>query len=296
MQQRPTIITVGSGKGGVGKSFVSSNLAATFSQVYKKVVLIDLDLGCPDLAIMFGMFNLPCSLDDYVEQKVDTLEDLLINVPGYKNLHLIAGTSRSFKTANISPTTKNRLIASIQDMDADIIIVDTSPGVSAHTLDFFNMSDFPICVTDSNNASVMDTYKFLKMAVLRKAIVSFPARSQVHQELSNTEILKMSQLYDIAGKYDKDNRWKLKKIIRRINPSIVFNRIFEKSSSLVRLQSLLRRFLQVGSLNILGEIETSKDVYNSMKNYQPVVQFNPNCPASEVINSIMMQLDERIKY
>ena len=86
------IVSIGSGKGGVGKSVIAANLSMLLAKQGKRVVLADLDVGGADAHILFGMLNPPRTLTDFVERRVERLEDVLQQVSAHPFLQLIPGT------------------------------------------------------------------------------------------------------------------------------------------------------------------------------------------------------------
>ena len=88
-----TIISIGSGKGGVGKSVIAANLAMLLAKRGKRVVLADLDVGGADAHILFGLLNPPRTLTDFVERRVERLEEVLQPVSAHPFLQLLPGTN-----------------------------------------------------------------------------------------------------------------------------------------------------------------------------------------------------------
>ena len=72
----PTIISVASGKGGVGKSMVVSNLGLLLARKGKRVILVDLDIGGANLHILFGMFHPPSTLTDFLTNNFKGLNEI----------------------------------------------------------------------------------------------------------------------------------------------------------------------------------------------------------------------------
>src|ERR1041384_7907896 len=103
------IITVGGGKGGVGKSIVASNLAVAIAQTGLPVVLADLDLGAANQHLLFGLDQRTPGVRTLLEGKASGLKDALVptDVP---NLSLLAGTGAIVGAANISHQSKLKLI------------------------------------------------------------------------------------------------------------------------------------------------------------------------------------------
>ena len=132
------IITIGGGKGGVGKSIVSSNLAIAMAQSGQRVVLVDCDLGAANQHVLFGIDRPVPGLQALIDRKITSLEPALTPTP-HANLHLIAGTGASVGAANISHGEKGRIMKKIRALGADVVIVDVGAGVSFNVLDFFEL-------------------------------------------------------------------------------------------------------------------------------------------------------------
>ena len=97
----PTIISVASGKGGVGKSMVACNLALSLSKGGKTVTLVDLDTGGANLHILFGLFHPTATLTDFLEHRTKTIQAVTQKISGFSNLSLIAGTGDTLLTSNL---------------------------------------------------------------------------------------------------------------------------------------------------------------------------------------------------
>ena len=89
-----TIIPIASGKGGVGKSFLAANLAVALAQLWKKVVVADLDFGGSNLHTCLGLHNNHPGIGDFLRARYGELKDLLVATEE-ENLKLLAGDVRS---------------------------------------------------------------------------------------------------------------------------------------------------------------------------------------------------------
>ena len=110
------VISVASGKGGVGKSVVSANLALVLAQKGKQVVLVDLDVGGADAHVLVGLLNPPRTLTDFLNHRIEQLDDLAHPLPIHPNLRIIPGTGDTLATANMAYAQKKRLIRNFQDI------------------------------------------------------------------------------------------------------------------------------------------------------------------------------------
>ena len=102
----PTIISIASGKGGVGKSMVVSNLGLQLARKGLRVTLVDMDIGGANLHILFGMFHPPSTLTDFFTDRSVNLEKLAHLVASPLPLRLIPGTGETLLTANLQHAKK----------------------------------------------------------------------------------------------------------------------------------------------------------------------------------------------
>jgi flagellar biosynthesis protein FlhG len=115
------VISIGGGKGGVGKSIIASNLAVAIAQLGKHVVLVDLDLGAANQHLLLGVARPRAGVPALLEGSVDDVHNALSPTP-IPNLSLLAGSGAVLGAANISHTDKQRLIRKLRAIDAVVIL------------------------------------------------------------------------------------------------------------------------------------------------------------------------------
>lgn len=154
------VITVTSGKGGVGKSNVSINLAIQFARQGQRVIILDADFGLANIEIMFG--TVPHhNLCDLIYQGKDITE-IITWGPG--GVGFISGGSGIAGLSNLNREYLTYIIQNLARLDsmADIIIVDTGAGISDAVLEFLVASGEIILVTTPEPTSITDSYSLLK--------------------------------------------------------------------------------------------------------------------------------------
>lgn len=160
--QRPTarVITVTSGKGGVGKSNTSINLAIQFRKMGQRVVILDADFGLANIEIMFGTIP-KHNLNDLIYQGKNIKE---IITQGPMEVGFISGGSGIVGMANLNKDNLNCIIKNLTELDsiADIIIIDTGAGISDAVLEFLVASGEILLVTTPEPTSITDSYSLLK--------------------------------------------------------------------------------------------------------------------------------------
>lgn len=161
-QNRPLarVITVTSGKGGVGKSNTAINLAIQFRKMGQKVIILDADFGLANIEIMFGAIP-KHNLCDLIYQGKNIRE---IITWGPMEVGFISGGSGIAGLSNLNRDYLGYIIRNLEELDAiaDTIIVDTGAGISDAVLEFLVASGEILLVTTPEPTSITDSYSLLK--------------------------------------------------------------------------------------------------------------------------------------
>ena len=154
------VMTVTSGKGGVGKSNVSINLAIQFRKMGKKVIILDADFGLANIEIMFGAVP-KHNLCDLIYQG-KSIKDIITWGP--MEIGFISGGSGIAGMSNLSKDYLDYIIQNLAELDsiADMIIVDTGAGISDAVLEFLVACGEVLLVTTQEPTSITDSYSLLK--------------------------------------------------------------------------------------------------------------------------------------
>ena len=160
MIQNARVISVTSGKGGVGKSNTSVNIALQFQRQGKRVIIFDADFGLANIEVMFGIIP-KYNLGDLMFKGKELKE---IITPGPEGVGFISGGSGIAKLVNLDKEQIKRLVGKLSELDelADVIIIDTGAGISSSVMEFLVASPETILVTTPEPASITDSYALLK--------------------------------------------------------------------------------------------------------------------------------------
>ncbi len=168
----PLIISVGGGKGGVGKSLLSANLAAKFVRTGMKVVCFDLDFGGPNLHTYFGVDSRGVTLSDVVVTGQKRFEDVLLQTP-LQGCTLIPGARSEAlgREGSVDPAAMGQIYDAVVGararFGADVVILDLGAGTQFHTIDMFLMAHLGIVTALPEPTSIENAYMFLKTALWR---------------------------------------------------------------------------------------------------------------------------------
>ena len=167
-QQRPLarVITVTSGKGGVGKSSISTNLAIQLQKKGKRVVILDADFGLANIEVMLGIRPKNNLADLIFRGK--SLQEIL--TPGPLGINFISGGSGIQELVNLTKAQIRAMVEKLSQLDeiADVIIVDTGAGISDSILEFVAISSEVLLVVTPDPTSIIDAYALLKTLDKRK--------------------------------------------------------------------------------------------------------------------------------
>lgn len=287
-----TLISVASGKGGVGKSIVSVNLALALAKSGRKVLLADLDVGGADAHIMVGELNPPVTLTDFLNKRVDRLDAVAIPVGFHPNLRLIAGTGETLATANMAYARKKRLMKHFRDLDADVVILDIGAGTQYHALDFFLMADIHLTVATPEPTSVLDLYRFIKLAAIRRVLACFLARSPMSEVLSNRDFTSVEEVMEVAGATDAEGRDVAAAALRSFRPGLIINRTSGRSQvNVLYLRKILQDYVG-GDLMMLGEIPEDPAVSQAVRKFLPVIEYAPQSPAAKGLLAVSAAVEQ----
>ncbi|MCL2608964.1 MAG: MinD/ParA family protein [Treponema sp.] len=158
--RKTRIITVTSGKGGVGKTNLSVNMALAFARLGKKVVIMDADLGLANINVMFNLIP-KYNLYHVIKRQKTILEVLAETEYG---ISIVSGASGFSQIANMGRKERQDFIEEMNSLTfADIIIIDTGAGVSSNVLDFIAAADDAIVVTTPEPTAMTDAYSIIKI-------------------------------------------------------------------------------------------------------------------------------------
>lgn len=154
------IIAVSSGKGGVGKTNVTVNLAIALAKLDKKVIVIDADLGLANIDVVLGIipkYNLLHVLKDEME-----ISNIIMEGP--ENISLLSGGSGIIDFINLTENQLEKLIDSFQFLNKthDYILIDTGAGINKSVLSFINAAGEVVVVVTPDPTSITDSYALLK--------------------------------------------------------------------------------------------------------------------------------------
>jgi flagellar biosynthesis protein FlhG len=197
--EKSRIITVTSGKGGVGKTNLSVNMALAFARLGKKVVVMDADLGLANVNVMLNMvpkYNLY-----HVIKKQKSIREILVETE--YGISIVAGASGFSQIANMSEEDRRDFINDLDTLsNADIIIIDTSAGVSSNVLDFIVAADDAVIITTPEPTAITDAYGIIKIIATEYDTLNMSLKLVVNRAKGVADAKNVAdRMINIAGQF-----------------------------------------------------------------------------------------------
>jgi len=287
------IWAIAGGKGGVGKSFLATNLSIDLAQHGSRVALIDADFGGANLHTFFGLNQSKISISDFINSSKLTLDEVMLPTD-ISNLHMASGAYDVMGMANPKQIHQSKLIKAIYNLkEYDHVVIDLGAGVAPYTLDLFLTATSGITVTAPEPTSVENTYRFIKSAFYRKLknVIQHPEVRQFLEQISETKsenhpktpselINRINQMNPQAGEA-------LKYEIASFKPKLLLNQA--RTSSDIRVgfamkQACLKHFGI--SMDYVGFIEHDTTAVQSIRSRQPALLYAPDSQVSQSIRRV----------
>lgn len=163
--KKARVITITSGKGGVGKTNITINLALALSKMGLKVVILDADFGLANIDVLFGIIPKYTLLDLIHDEK--TIFEVLTDGPD--NIKFLSGGSGVEELVRLDRKKLRKFVSSIGMLDKlfDVILIDTGAGLSQNVMSFIMAADEVLLITTPEPTSITDAYALVKMVSRR---------------------------------------------------------------------------------------------------------------------------------
>ena len=292
MENGPVIVAVGGGKGGVGKSLISSGIATALALKGWSTVCVDLDLGGANLHTFFGLRSAERGIGDFLFRPSSrNLDDYGVgcDVP---NLKLIPGGGFIPGIANLYYFQKLKILRGLKRLDYEFVVLDLGAGTNYNVIDFFSITKSGIVVTNPEPTAILNAYEFIKNVLFRIFSRSF---KQGHLALEIIEAHKFGEnqqqgssvrdLLDQLYQVDQEAGDKISAICREFKPCLVLNMVKSKEHSKAVASNLIdicKNFLDI-ELRYLGAVPRDDVVSKELVRLKNIVISSPEARATKAI-------------
>lgn len=284
------MLSIGGGKGGVGKSMVSSNIAVQYAKEGLKVVLIDLDIGAANLHTIFGIRQPPKGLGEYFTTPKSQLEDYLLET-SVENLQLIPGSGFVPELANMRHFQKVKIINQMKTINADLILLDLGAGSSMNIIDFFSMTNAGIVVTTPEPTAIVNSYEFLKNVTFRiifRMLKNEPKLLRLVKESAVPHKEKNApSIEETLGRIERENAFfaeNIRDVLSDLDFYMIFNQARKPGDAELfkKLNEICKRYLGL-ELNVSGLIYYNDEVPSSVLKMTPISLSAPDSITTKML-------------
>jgi flagellar biosynthesis protein FlhG len=287
---------IGGGKGGVGKSMITSNLAIALARRGRRVIVVDADLGGGNLHTILGIRKPHRTLSDFMNREVAELDDVVCET-GVPNLSLVSGSGAFLAMANPKHSQKERLLRKIRTLPADDVLLDLAAGSAFNVLDFFLEAKRGVVVVVPEPTSLENAYHFLKAAFFRA--LSRAAREphvrhlleQVMKDRTRLDVHSPRELITRVRSIDTAAGRNLDEQMQAFQPMLIVNQVRTPEQRRVGpdIATACREYLGT-EVSYLGAVARDEAVHAAVSQRQPVLSLHPYCPFSRDVEKLAARL------
>jgi len=282
-QREPFLYSIGGGKGGIGKSFLTSNLAILFAKSGSKTLLVDLDFGGANSHTYLEVKKLKHSAFDYLSGNVKDVNQV-IQPTQFTNLHIVTAQGEWFKSDENLYSKVPQLIEKLKALNFDRIFLDLGAGTNPETMSGYLNSDFKLTLATPEPTSIENTYFFLKKAFYNH-LTAVSERHGFSNHI-NTVLEKKEKygvrnpaqlLRHIETEYGKTGQ-RLVREFSELKPYFILNQCrspldYKLGQSLSQIS---RNYFGITAVTI-GHLGYDNRVWQSVRSMKPLILDYPNC-------------------
>jgi flagellar biosynthesis protein FlhG len=292
----PRIWAIGGGKGGVGKSVVSANLAAVMAGAGRRCAVIDADLGGANLHTLLGVSRPRYSLSNLLTGDVSSLADLMVQT-SVPNLWLVSGNQALLEMANPSHSQKELLVRQIRGLDVDDVVLDLGAGSAFTVLDFFLLARRGLVVVTPEPTAIENAEHFIRAAFYRslREVARRPDVAAAIRRLRENgrarRLHSASQLITLVRAIDPPAAKPLEDRAQAFAPLLVVNQVQTPEHRGVgpRIAASCRERLGA-AVEFAGCIDSDPNVAAAVARQQLALQAFPLCRFSRHIEALAERL------
>lgn len=289
---------VGGGKGGVGKSLVSSCLAISLARMGHHVLAADLDLGGANLHTALGLEQPVRTLGDFISRRATLVEcETASQLP---NLRVISGAQDATTASHLAPEDKKALLEQLRGSDADYVVFDLGAGTSENTIDFFINADIGILTVLPEPTSIENAYRFIRTAYYRRLHLLprlAPIRELVEAAQDSKNDLGIrtpADLFRAVSKSNPEIAVYLKDEIQRFRIKLLVNQTRTQSDVDIgfSIKSICKKYFGI-DVDYLGYLEYDSAVWQAVRRKRPLMLEFPNSQIASNMEKVTQQLLRR---
>lgn len=283
------VYALGGGKGGIGKSFITSNLALFLAKSDFKTLLIDMDFGGANAHTYLGVEGQGISAKNYFQGDVESLAEVVVTTK-YRNLSIIRGASDWDEDFSFTSQNLNQFFNAARCLGYDRVVYDLGAGTGMETIEAFLDADIKLAVSTPEPISIENTYNFLKRVfyrALQNCAETYNFQDSIHATMSRKKELGIKRPSDLLKhlnlKYPNAGREIVRQMLSH-KPKIIINQCRSPRDQKIgnSLAHVSRQYFGQ-NVEFLGHIDYDNRVWQSIRTMKPLFV---EAPESETIGEL----------
>jgi flagellar biosynthesis protein FlhG len=287
---------IGGGKGGSGKSFLTSALGHILAESGKRTLLVDLDLGSANLHTLVDVAYPVKSLSDFIRRKIPLLQDTVLQTPT-PNLFLISGAHDSVDIANLPYEQKIKILKAISKLEYDWILLDLGAGTSFNTLDFFLISQNGIFITTPEPTSIENIYRLVRAIYFRLIRHCFDAfyfkelEKEVVCQFGDGSIHKPNCMMQVVARLHPEIYLQLEDTINPLKFKLVLNQLRKQDNVAIGAQicQIIEKHLGI-HVEFVGNVSYDDHIHDAICQRLSFLDRYPHARAAADLRELSKQM------
>ncbi|MGH1467447.1 MAG: MinD/ParA family ATP-binding protein [Bdellovibrionales bacterium] len=294
------VYALGGGKGGIGKSFITSNLALYLARSGLKTLIIDLDFGGANAHTYLRVPGHGPSAKDYLFGEVSHLGEVVVPTQ-FKNLSIIRGASDWDEVLTLDTRNLNQMFSAARQLGFDRIVYDLGAGTGIETVEAFLNADVQLAVSTPEPISIENTYNFLKRVFyrsLQSAAEQHEFKDSINSILSNKADLGINTPADllryITTKFPNTGNQIVQKILAH-KPQIIINQCRSpRDQKIGKSLSHVSRQYFGQEVDFLGYLDFDNRVWQSIRAMKPLFLESPDSETLREFRTLFSKIENKV--
>ncbi len=278
---RPQVWTVASGKGGVGKTFITSSFGITLAKLGHSVLLLDLDFTGANLHTALGLKPSHLSIRQFFEGEKKISECIVpTQIP---HLSYVQGIWDSWSPIALASEQIYKIVEEVHQLKYDYVIIDVGPGATLENLILFQMADEKVLITTPEPTSIEKSYRFIEyyLCTTLKEGSDTEAYSHLIQNLREYRQRLLNEPFSIKEFVKRNEGISQRAYAKLVEkpPRLVVNGVRTQTAKTLghSMRSVCHKFYDL-DIHYLGGIDFDNAVWQSAKSREPVLLSQPFTP------------------
>lgn len=294
------VYALGGGKGGIGKSFITSNLALYLAQAGLKTLIIDLDFGGANAHTYLRVPSNGISAKNYLFGEVSHLGEV-VTPTQFKNLSIIRGASDWDEAFTLDTKSLNQMFSSARQLGFDRIVYDLGEGTGVETIEAFLHADVQLAVSTPEPISIENTYNFLKRVFyrsLQRAAEKYEFKDSINSILSNKVALGINSPADLlrytAVKFPNTGNQIVQNILTH-KPQIIINQCRSpRDQKIGKSLSHVSKQYFGQEIDFLGYLDFDNRVWQSIRAMKPLFLESPDSEILREFRTLFSKIENNV--